>query len=1276
MTDFQGTDRFQVQRKLGSGTSGAVYEVFDRERKSIVALKTLRKVDAAALYRFKKEFRSLADVNHRNLSQLYELLSDGENWFFTMELVKGRPFTDYVRGTSPIPRPSQVSDTAPTVLGLSADLRSDGSGEESIRSTADDLPVYSPCRLDRLRPALAQLAEGLSALHEAGKLHCDIKPSNVLVTREGRVVLLDLGLVRDLFSGHRIYESLDEDIVGTPAYMSPEQAAGLRVAPTSDWYSVGAMLYEALTGRLPYTGSVMRILTDKQKIDPAPPSSLVEGVPEDLDTLTRALLHRDPESRPSGREILRWLGSGASQDEINLSPRSSSTTTGPFVGRQGHLNALKDAYESAKEGRTVALFCHGTSGMGKTALVRRFLKDLGQQEGEVVVLTGRCYQRESVPYKALDSLVDSLSRYLRSLPQQQAELLMPYNILALARLFPVLQRVKAISTAKRRVLEIPDSRELRRRAFAALRELFLRLCDRCPVVLFIDDLQWGDLDSAALLNELLRPPDPPPLLLIASFRSEEALTSPLLKSLFSAELTRAATEVRELVVKELDPGEAKDFALQLLGGPGGGREELADTIGREARGNPFFVDALVRYAQAVSMQSKDGSLHQVEEALGQATLEKAVQARLDRLPLEARQLLEVVAVAGQPLELSVAEDAAGLIDETQSALAALRAVQMLRMRSGRERDEVETYHDRIREVVVRLMPKESVVACHRRLAQALETSGRADPETLTIHYQEAGERDRAAEFAGRAAERASDALAFDRAARLFRIALDLAPANKKRHAIEAKLADALANSGRGAEAAQSYLAAADAAEPAQAIEFRRRAAEQLLISGRIDKGLAIIGHVLRTVGMELPNSPKKALVSLLLRRTQLRVRGLEFKERPASEISSDELLRIDACWSVSVGLGFVDTIRGMDFGTRAVLLSLKAGEPYRIARALAIETGYSATAGSKKRKRTEQLTRASMRLAQKVGNPHALGLANLTAGIAAYLEGRWRKAAERLERAEEILRERCTGVTWEIDTAFVFHLRALLFIGEYGRVNRRLPPLLKEVQERGDLYAETNLRSRVTWLAWLCHDDPDAALKEAEQGIQRWSMQGFHLQHYWHMIGVVECLLYSGSGLEAWERLTVLWEGLASSMLLRIQFTSTEAHSLKARAALAAAAESELDSPTYKEHAKEAGRIATNLESQRLFWADPMVHLLRAGLASTEGDQDGAEALLDKAIEGFQEADMLLSAAAARRRRGQLVGGPTGRAMVEEADTLMKAEGIQNPLRMTAVLAPGNWPEA
>ncbi len=1338
---FMGSERFAIRRRLGAGGMGVVYEAYDRERDERVALKTIRRLDASSLYRFKNEFRALAGLTHPGLVRLYELFSEENQWFFTMELVEGVDFLEFVcpdptlppeetldltdpgaadRSTqrdsapqgsppdppNPPPAPTdadsrpRLGSTDPTDAGLEASLdRTDpialgasrlgstdvdpdappppatAAPESTVRSSGSDSPVPStavePMATDRaaeparpavrrpddtrLRAALRQLAEVLNELHAQGRLHRDIKPSNVLVTRQGRVVLLDFGLSTDV-DARADPETTDGHIVGTATYMAPEQAAGCPVTAASDWYAVGVMLYRALTGRLPHEGRVLHILMEKQRTDPPRPAAMFQDVPEDLDRLCMDLLERDPAKRPSGDEILARLG-GAAGDASRIAAQRRL-----FVGRESQLATLDAAFKDMCQGRTVAVFVHGRSGVGKSSLIQRFLEGLFERN-LAVILAGRCYEQESVAYKAVDTLIDSLSRYLRRLSRREADTLIPRDVSTLAQVFPVLRRVEAVAEAPVRAHVVPDQLELRRRAFAALRELLARIGDRRPLVLAIDDLQWGDMDSAILLSDLLRPPDAPVLLLVGSYRSEYATFSPFLRVLLDPESdgTRPRDH-REVPLEPLTLSEGRELALRLIGQDDSAAVALAEAIVRESGGSPYFVYELVEYLK------EGGELGEGSSMSTHFSLDSVLGRRIAKLPAEAISLLEVLAVAGQPLRQAIACKAANLGAPGFAGLALLRAQHLVRGTGLGSLGEVETYHDRIRETVVNHLGALRRRELNGRLAVELEQAGGADPETLGVHFEEAGELAKAGHYYALSADEASEALAFERAVKLYRRALELGPGETaEARRVRARLGDALANVGRSVEAARAYQEAAVDADQLELLELQRRAAYQFLVSGHIDEGLSAFGAILDPVGLSLPRTPRRAFWRLLMSRARLRIRGLKFHERPADQVPKEKLELIDIYRSVAVGISIVDVIRGADYQTRSLLLALDAGEPLRIALALGWEAVHVACEGRPSWRRTERLVAAAGGLAERLGHPHALGMASLSAGAAEFLIGRYLCGLESLNRAESIFQERCTGVIWELDTARIFCLWSLFYLGRLAELGIRCHDIFQEAHNRGDRYMVATPGPFVGTVVRLTEDDVEGARRFARQALGQWSHQGFHIQHLNFYYGSLYIDLYAGDAAAAWRRITETEPLLQSSLLLRIQQVRADVLQHTGRCALAMAAVSADPGPLLRVAQKSARR----LDRQQLPWTSALAQLIKAGAASVRGDAARAERLLADAALRFESVDMGLFAASARRHLGQLRGGDEGRKLVEEADAWMRTQTILNPSRMASCLAPG-----
>ena len=1227
--------RFELRRRLGEGGFGVVYEACDRKREAVVALKVLQKAHPSALYHFKKGFRALADLNHPNIATLYELMSGGEHWFFTMELLDGVDFIEHIRAGF------VVEDDMASLPTHSTNRTEDALDEPSVEIRVGTKARPGPFDEVRLRAALAQLAEGIRALHAAGHLHRDIKPSNVMVTGDGRVVLLDFGLVTELEPSEG---ALSVGFAGTPAYMSPEQRFGKPLSAASDWYSVGVMLYEALTGGRPPAPP------RPPEVPLAAPSALVEGVPEDLDALCMALLSEEVEGRAGAEVVLSRMVPEAS---VEASPAGASV---PFVGREQQLSSLMGAFEAMWTGTPSTVHLHGASGIGKSALVRRFLAQVRGKHPSAVVLTGRCYAQETVPYKALDSVIDALSRTLSHLPEAEVRALLPRDVLALARLFPVLKQVDAVVRARRRVLDIPDGVELRRRASAAFKELLARIADERPLVVLIDDLQWGDLDSAALLLDMLRPPDPPQLLFVACYRTDEAAQSALVGALLASEGARV-----DLPLDRLAPDEIRHLARLLASGHALDEQHFKD-IERDSSGNPFFIAELVGFLQRESLTSRSTS----GTGSTRARLDAVLRRRFDRLSDDARRLLEVVALAGTPLPRAVAAQAAELGPRGPEALSVLLSQRLVRITA--HDDRIEAYHDRIREAAVGALSPERLAVHHGSLGEHLEAARCADPETLLIHFQRSGQMARAAGYAAEAAEVAFEALAFTRAARLFRLALDLAQDDADRQPLQKMLGEALGQSGRGPEAAEVYLKASQSAtDETEVMDLKRRAAEHLLNSGHRVEGLELFHELLAEVDMALPG-PRGVIPALLARRAHLALRGLGYKERDISEVSPRDLLRLDLCWAGVNGLGSFEPILGSYLSARFLLLALRAGEPYRISLGLSVTTAYMAIYGGRARKRLQERTEMATSLAKRLDHPHALGLARFAEGLVAMCQGRWRAGLEGFEEAHTLFVEHTTGIIFERDISRFYASLCVNWLGRWRENIAQLPTQLRQAEERADRFGEICYKAFFGHLPHLAVGDVERAERAIEHAESLLPERPVIVQHWYNVHARVELSLYTGEALAAWRHLDAWWPRLERAFIFDIQIVHIDALYHRGRCALALLQHPTEGAPPASKLQRQLRADTRRIDRERMLWGMVLSHLLKGCLAAHQGDPHAAEQAFEACEEAAIQTDMALFAAIARRRRGQVTDG--GSELIEDADAWLKGQGIADPRRLTRMMAP------
>ncbi len=1308
---FSGTERFEIIRELGSGAMGVVYEARDRTTKSKVALKVLRNhLNGDAIQRFKNEFRALQDLHHENLIWLGELGVKSGRWFFSMELIKGVDFLTYAGRTDLVSDTTtyhEATDKTPLSYGswpLAPDpattaeepLLDDGPGilpdipasvapQATTKATTTDNASLMAMRGYRmkLRSALLQLVAGLRCLHAAGKVHRDVKPSNCMVTPSGRVVLLDFGLIHDL-SPQPIGPAQDKAVAGTPAYMSPEHAAGKEAGPASDMYSVGVLLYQALTGQLPLSGSWPVLLKIKQHRQPQPPSSIAPRVDPELEALCMALLAINPEDRPSADAVIEKLGG---------QPSPSSTMAPVFVGRHGELAQLEDAYQRSQRTAT-GVVISGPSGIGKSRLLNHFLHRLDERDPDVAILAGRCYQYEAVPYKGLDGVIDQVSQFLRRLPDADAAALLPRHTALLRQVFPVLDNVEVIAKAPDRGL-VRDPLEMRSRTFAAVRELFAKLAERYRVVITIDDLQWANLDGMALLTEIMRPPESPPLLLLATLRAQPTADDDLVAQLPPYEIaptrkshnadsnadTRVDSridrlpmpdkDVREIALPPLPAADCRILVEQLQPNNSNWPSEIIRHIINECDGHPIFAEELIHHLAVRDINKREG------EAITGFQLEDALGARLARLSADERALVELICAAQRPVNRDIAAYAAGIAAAYSAQyIRALEIAKFLRALPGRA---IEPYHDRVRAAIVDGMDEQRKRHYHRGIAEAMEMRIHGDDnvaaEPLSFHWQQAGDQERSARYAGKAAVQAAEALAFERAAHLYKRALRVKHLSQyDRLQLHIGLGNALVNAGRGAEAAKAYLTAAGmSSEEKHVIDLKRRAVEHWLRSGMVQHAGQTMNELLRYVGLRLPKSQAGIKAMLLAELTGIRLRGIKVRERTESNIDRRELMRIDVNWSLAAGLTMIEPLASFIFSLRHLRLSLRAGEAFRLSRALSAYAmalvSYDMVGNAR---RAAELRETAADLAHRSDNAYARALVNMAEGWTLLWRGEWKRALIALDHADDTFRTECTTIEGS-PISRLMALWALYNMGDIDVIRRRLPVLLRQAEERADLQAAVNLGTGVSHILALADDNPSRAHAEVAGYMRRWSQvsKRFYWQHWNTASAQIEIDLYRGHWRAALLRLESALPALAGSMLRRIQKLRIDAHYLQARCHLAAAAATA--GTVARDHCQQVERAARKIEREPPAWAKPLAAMLRACLVSVRGNASRriAADLLASAATGFARVDMNLHTDAVHRQRGILLGGEEGRTLQIDAEERIAARGIHNPGAMVAMLVPG-----
>jgi tRNA A-37 threonylcarbamoyl transferase component Bud32 len=1198
--------RYQPLRALGEGGFGRVFEARDVRTQQHVAIKELVQSSPSALARFKHEFRALQDIHHVNLVGLKELYELDGRWYIVMELITGTDLLGWV-----CPRPAE-------------------SDNQNQPHTFDEA---------RLRKALLDIVLGLRTLHQHGVLHRDLKPSNIRIGADEHAVLLDFGLVTSLDRNTQTTAAMG---IGTAAYTAPEQAAGDKVDRAADYYALGACLYEALTGGVPFEGeSQLQMLVLKQQRLPEPPCSLVPNVPADLDALCMRLLARTPNTRIGADEVLAVL---SKQDAAALESTFPIPVlaAGGFAGRERELERCEHAFETTLRGELSVLLIEGECGVGKSALVTEFLRRQRQQELNLLILKGRCYENEQVSYKAFDGCIDALAKTLKRLPRRECEALLPACPTLLSQMFPVLLEVPALAEAKGQALSSDPT--ARRETFLALQTLLANLAKQAPIIIVIDDLQWADAESFRMLRTLLDDGEPPHVLFLCTLRPRMELSDEVREQ---TDFLRALPYAETLSLHGLSVPETRKLALHLVGSAVS--ERCISDIVAESRGHPLFLSVLAQHA----------TTHDV--AAGTTlTLETALGARLTALPQNARRLLELIALSAKPHESSVFVRALGIAQGFDTLLKPLLAERLIRVG---QLEEIDCFHDRVRQIITKLMSPPQRAALHKKLAQALAADSEIDASEPARHWDAAGLPERALAAYETAGVQALENLAFARAEQFFARALsllgDARDGRTQRNWI--LHGHALSRAGNNPEAAKSYAVAAGLARGEERLRLQVSVAQHLLQGGFVEEGVEQTGHLFEELKLPLPSRPGSALANMLWDRGFLMLRGTKARLRNTRHILGSEQLELDAIWHLSLPLAWVDFRSGTALSMRYLRRALSVGHPTHVARALAQRAALLVLQAPAQADEAKRMMASSKELSAQLADPSLDAYLGFMEGCAALLGADFLTARRCLESAEVFLQTRCQGEPWLATNVRVALASTWFQQGDFAKIQERTPRWLEEARERGDRFAFLALLGiGAGFLGPLMEDDPERALTDLHGAVQALPQELPSLVQLAELSGLSVCHLYRGSTqLNEWfsQHETVH----ARSLLLRTRLGWERTSSYRSLAALLAAVNGS-DAEQRKVQLHRARKAVMKLARIKSGMAPALADLTFAQICLLDAQPEKALLHAQRARVSFAQSGVHYVHSAAFLE-GTLRGGDEGAALRNHAIDHYRTHGFRNPER-------------
>jgi class 3 adenylate cyclase len=743
-TAFSG-GRYQVKRLLGEGSSKLVYLARDARLERDVAFALIKTdgLDDDGKTRVRREARAMGQLGeHPNVVNIYDIGEDAGRLFIVSQYVAGGSLEDLLK-----------------------------------KAEGHRLPLKDSIRI------ADQICQALAHAHSRGIIHRDLKPGNLFIAEDGSVKLGDFGLALSIERTRLTGAGM---MVGTAAYMAPEQALGGELDPRCDLYALGAILYEMTCGRPPFVGdSAVAIISQHINTAPITPSWHAPEIPRELEAIIMALLAKVPEERPrsaaAARESLAQVSASPlaqpEQPRTASAPATGRLAWGRFIGRADEMSALRAAIDASLGGQAPLVMVAGEPGIGKTRLAEEagvYARLRGAQ-----VLMGRCYEGEAAsPYS---SFVEAIREYVSTRPDDALKAELGDGASDVAKL---------VSEIRKRLPELrpaasSEPNQERVRLFESVASFLINASKANPIMLLLDDLHWADKPSLLLLQHLARRFKGSRLIVVGTYRDIELdRRHPLSATL--AELRRDRLYERVLL-RGLSESEVKDLieAISQQEVAAGG-EDFVRAILRETEGNPFFIEETLRHlAEAGSFYRREGRWVTDAKSIAELGIPEGVRdvigRRLSRLSETTNRVLAAAAVLGREFEFEVLSAMSELGEEaTLSAVEEGLSARTVVESQGRGGPRYAFTHALVRQTLIEELSLPRRQRLHLKAAQAIEAvrQRNLDPyvATLANHYRMAGaaaDAEKTIDYSIRAGNAAYAVFAYEEAASHWQPALEL-----------------------------------------------------------------------------------------------------------------------------------------------------------------------------------------------------------------------------------------------------------------------------------------------------------------------------------------------------------------------------------------------------------------------------------------------------------------------------------------------------------------------